>query len=474
MPRDNYCDRNNPATRGLPQTPIYGKGVKIAPCIPGKQTTPYEQKNYLPELLPLEAYDLVVVLLSGGKDSIACLLKLLELGVPPEKIECWHHDIDGGHPTRRMDWPVTQSYIKVLCAHLGVRLRVSWRIGGFFGEVYRIGASLPVAYEDNGQEKLCPLSEKQLRSAELRAAILGEDSPAYEELASYGYRMKFPAKVADLERRWCSSSLKISVGDTVLRNLETLKDLGQCGKLPAKSSCEHGRWCSPTLKRIVGDSVLRNLASIGSRRKFPAKGNCQQGRWCSGTLKASVEQSVTADLQRVDDGIRILVVSGERRDESTARSKYNEMELHRTNAEKKAHRTVHLWRPVIDWSERDVWEPMRRHCITAHPCYAAGWNRCSCMMCVFSLPRHLAGIRELFPKDYEQLRQDEIRLGFTLDNKKSLDDYVGDAISCVDHSADAAIQQLQSGLFKANDIYTPVTQWEFPSGAFCGVLGGPC
>lgn len=110
--KDNYCTINTPVVLGQYEQAIYGKGVKITARIPGKQSTPYEQKSYLPELLPLEAYDLIIVLLSGGKDSVACLLTLLELGVPPEKIECWHHDIDGGHPTRRMDWPVTQSYSK--------------------------------------------------------------------------------------------------------------------------------------------------------------------------------------------------------------------------------------------------------------------------------------------------------------------------------------------------------------------------
>lgn len=417
--------------------PIYDKGVKITLRIPGKQTIPYEQKSYLPELLPLEEYDQIIVLLSGGKDSVACLLKLLELGVPKEKIECWHHNIDGGNATRHMDWPVTQSYVRVLCSALGVKLRVSWRIGGFWGEVYRIGSSMPISYEDGAEVKLCPLSEKQMRSHDLRAKILSEDAPEYEELKSYGYRMKFPAKAADLERRWCSAALKISVADTVLRNLDVLKGLGQ-------------------------------------RMKFPAKGAPMQGRWCSGTLKASVEQSVTADLHRTGQGVKILVVSGERRDESTARSHYNEVELHRTNAEKKAGRLVHLWRAVIDASERDVWEILRRHWITPHPCYSAGWNRCSCALCIFSQPRHFAGIRELFPKEYAALRQDEINLGFTLDNKLCLDDYVGDAVSCVDYSAEKAIEQLKSGWFTVDDVYTPPHLWTFPSGAFCGVRGGPC
>ena len=55
----------------------------------------------------------------------------------------------------------------------------------------------------------------------------------------------------------------------------------------------------------------------------------------------------------------------------------------------------------------------------------------SCAMCIFGLPKHWAGIRELFPDWYEQFRNAEIELNFTLDNKKNLDEYIGDAESCV-------------------------------------------
>lgn len=81
---------------GQPDNPVYGKGIRIKPRLPGRTDSEHMRKSLLPEFLPLEEYDQAVILLSGGKDSIACYYKLLELGVPKEKMEFWHHDIDGG------------------------------------------------------------------------------------------------------------------------------------------------------------------------------------------------------------------------------------------------------------------------------------------------------------------------------------------------------------------------------------------
>lgn len=394
--KDEDCSIHTPVVYGYPEKPIYGKGVRIKPIIPGKQETEYDKKIYLKELLPLEEYTKIIVLLSGGKDSIACYWKLRELGVPAKKIELWHHDIDGKHPKRRMDWPVTKSYVKAFAKFTGSRLVTSWREDGFFGELYRIGASQPVHYECNGKCFTCPLTAKQKKSEELRNRVL-EDESVKEMLKELGYRFKFPAKSGDLSKRWCSAYLKIDIASSVLRDISKLSDL---------------------------------------------------------------------------ENQKILVVSGERRGESNGRAKYNEMEVHRTNAVARAHRTVHQWRAVIQYSERDVWEVMRRHGIKPHPCYIAGWNRCSCSQCIFSLPKHFAGIRELFPEEYEALKEDEIRLGFTIDNKKCLDDYVGDAKSCVCWDDPEAIWQLVIGEY--SDIYIDPDKWTYPAGAFKGSEGGPC
>lgn len=437
--KDSDCTKDTPVIYGKADTPIYGMGVKIAPRIKGREDSEHMKNIFLSELLPLEEYDLIAILLSGGKDSIACYYKLLELGVPKEKMELWHHDIDGGHPTRQMDWRCTRNYVKAFAKAENVPLRLSWRVNGFFGELYRIGASEPIEWmePDTGEIRRCRLSPNYLKCQKIKQQAT-EDMEA--QLRRMGYRMKFPMKTGDLSRRWCSAYLKIMVADTVMSNL------GRLGELEA-----------------IG----------GKRHKFPAKGGTHQGRWCSGNLKAAVQDSITSNLEKTKNNVKVLVVSGERRGESAGRSKYNEMEIHRTNAEKKAHRLVHQWRPVIDYSEKDVWEVLKRHRVNPHPCYRAGWNRCSCAMCIFSTPKLFAGIRELYPEDYELLKQDEKILGFTLDNKCNLDTFVGDAMSCVYHGDKEAIQSLITGEFGLDDIYVK-GDWLYPVGAFHGAEGGPC
>ena len=168
--KDADCTKETPVRLGVPDAPIYGKGIKLKPRVDGRTDSEHFKKIYLPELLPLEEYDLIVVLISGGKDSVACYLKLLELGVPKERIEFWHHDIDGGHPSRRMDWKCTQNYVKALADAEGIKLRVSYRVNGFFGELYRIGASEPIEWidPDTGEVRQCKLSSNYLKCKELK------------------------------------------------------------------------------------------------------------------------------------------------------------------------------------------------------------------------------------------------------------------------------------------------------------------
>jgi 3'-phosphoadenosine 5'-phosphosulfate sulfotransferase (PAPS reductase)/FAD synthetase len=136
----------------------------------------------------LLASDRIVVAFSGGKDSLACLLHLLEHGVPPERIELHHHDVDGGGPTF-MDWPCTPAYCAAIARYFGVTLYRSWRAGGFLGEFNRQAA---------------PTAEVLFELAGGGVGRAGGRGPA-------GTRGRFPQVTADLKLRWCSSALKIEV-----------------------------------------------------------------------------------------------------------------------------------------------------------------------------------------------------------------------------------------------------------------------
>lgn len=144
----------------------------------------------------LSSYDHIIVAFSGGKDSLACVLHLLELGVPAEKIELHHHLVDGGGGSSLMDWPVTEAYCAAVAQALEMPLLRSWRCGGFMREMNR----------DN--QPTAPIMFERLDGA---FCMVGGNGPP-------GTRLRFPQVSADLSVRWCSAYLKIDVCDALIRN----------------------------------------------------------------------------------------------------------------------------------------------------------------------------------------------------------------------------------------------------------------
>jgi len=66
-------------------------------------------------------------------------------------------------------------------------------------------------------------------------------------------------------------------------------------------------------------------------------------------------------------------------------------------------------------------------------------------------------------------------LGFTLDNNCGLDEYVGQAKSCVYHGDAQAVRSLLTGECGIGDVYLKDGEkWLYPAGAFHGAEGGPC
>ena len=148
-----------------------------------------------------KSYDRIIVAFSGGKDSVACLLTLLEAGVPPERIDVYHHDVDGNGPSF-MDWPSTTAYCRAVTRSLGVPLYLSWKEGGFLREMLRDGdATAPICFE----------------TPEGRVGRVGGHGPA-------GTRLRFPQVSANLNQRWCSAYLKIDIMAALIRNQDRFLD----------------------------------------------------------------------------------------------------------------------------------------------------------------------------------------------------------------------------------------------------------
>jgi len=155
------------------------------------------QPAHIEDELPqgLLAYDRYLIFFSGGKDSLACLLHLLECGVPREKIELHHHLVDGREGSTLMDWPITEAYCAAVAKAFNIPLTFSHRVGGFEREMLRNeSATAPV---------VIPMGDGYIE--------VGGQGPA-------GTRNKFPQVSADLQTRWCSGVLKIDVGARFLTN----------------------------------------------------------------------------------------------------------------------------------------------------------------------------------------------------------------------------------------------------------------
>ena len=319
----------------------------------------------------LSRYDRIVIALSGGKDSIASTLAVIEAGAKAEQLLFFHHLVDGREGSTLFDWPTTDSYVEAFVKHVGGELVWSWRIGGLEQEMLRDNApTAGVRYERKGVVH-------QLDGA---------------KNASLSTRRKFPQVSADLSVRWCSGSAKIDVADRVLRN-------------------------DPQFS-----------------------------------------------------GVRTLVVTGERAEESANRSRYAPFEKHRADRrEGKSKRHIDHIRPVLYWDEAKVWNIIRRHGIVPHPAYEAGFGRLSCRNCIFASASQWATLDRYDPAGFQQIALYEMAFGLTIHRKH---DVVTRARSAAPFEA-ATAETMGRALaphFEGPIAIDPA-EWRLPPGAFSGHLG---
>lgn len=322
--------------------------------------------------IDIQSYDKVIVAFSGGKDSMACFLHMLELGVPKEKIELWHHCIDGKEGSTLMDWPCTEDYCRQIAKTFGVKFFLSWKQGGFEREMLR-----------NGQRTAPTMFEDENHVVHQVGGTAGKEST----------RMKFPQVSPDLSVRWCSAYLKIDVCATAIRNQE----------------------------RFLGKKVL--------------------------------------------------LVTGERGEESKARSNYAIFEPDRADNRdgKTKIRTIDHYRPIRDWKEGRVWRIIRKFKVRCHPAYYLGWGRVSCAACIFGSKNQFASLFEINPNQVNKIADYEESFGVTIKRKESVRELVAKGTAYPNMKQedidDALSEEYTKNIF--------MEYWILPAGAFgesCGPL----
>lgn len=315
-------------------------------------------------MVNIEKYDKFIVAFSGGKDSIACVLLFLSLGVDKNKIELWHHIVDGEGETL-MEWEVTEDYCRKFAEAFGIPIYFSWKVGGFKREMLRENSlTAPTVFET-------PTGFQQV------GGIRGRKST----------RRKFPQVSADLSVRWCSAYLKLDVFSLAIRNQERFK------------------------------------------------------------------------------GIKTLVISGERGQESTARAKYKIFEPDKANLKNKS--IVDRWRPIRDWKESKVWIIIKKYKVVVHPCYFLGFSRCSCKFCIFGNADQFASADKISPHTSIKVQNYEDEFKTTIKRNISLKQLIAKG-KPYKHITPELIQLATSKTYTGK-IFSE--NWVLPVGAFgqsCG------
>lgn len=205
-----------------------------------------------------------------------------------------------------------------------------------------------------------------------------------------------------------------------------------------------------------------------TRRKFPQVSADLRVRWCSAYLKIDVAARAINNDPELQDK-KILFVTGERRQESTARSKYREVEPHRCHNNSTRH--VDQWRAVIDWSEQDVWDVLQQRRVRVHPAYYLGWGRVSCMTCIFADADQWASVREIAPGRLAQIHELEQEFGLTIKQGESVAAQANRGESFIEAGdAELIATALGTEYDHRRIILDPDETWELPRGAFkrCG------
>jgi 3'-phosphoadenosine 5'-phosphosulfate sulfotransferase (PAPS reductase)/FAD synthetase len=195
-----------------------------------------------------------------------------------------------------------------------------------------------------------------------------------------------------------------------------------------------------------------------TRLKFPAKSSDLRIRWCSSIAKIDVCRIAIANQERFN-GKTIVVLTGERREESAKRNRYRKTQYY---CQPNQRRTVYQHRPILDWNKTQVWAKIGAYKINPHPAYHLGWGRLSCLTCIFGSPNQWATIQRDFPDRFERIAELEQELKHSIDSRFNVMEMAAKGLPY------PALSQELVELARSDNYGEPIVidDWKLPLGAY--------
>ena len=161
----------------------------------------------------------------------------------------------------------------------------------------------------------------------------------------------------------------------------------------------------------------RPLAESIRRRGMWPSNPC---RYCTSDHKRDPIEVMVRNHWPAHSGVRILIVSGERAEESPHRARLPEFAVDgrlTVNG-----RDVYRWRPILEMGEAQVWAQIERSGLRHHVAYDWGCRRVSCVLCVLAAEGDLRIGAQHNPEMAELYLAIEVEMGHTFRHNRPLAD----------------------------------------------------
>lgn len=176
------------------------------------------------------------------------------------------------------------------------------------------------------------------------------------------------------------------------------------------------RYCTSDHKRNQVSKVITGLAAETRAPKGQAVMPWPKPtqRYCTSDHKRDQQARLITRLtaeRNLKRPVRILQTMGMRAGESPARAKLRPFYLDRRNSN--GRKRVHIWLPIHQWTEEQVWADVHESGVRHHWAYDIGMPRLSCCFCIYAPKAALVLAAKHMPELAREYVAVENEVGFT-------------------------------------------------------------